>query len=127
MDTTTPTGQDAPNSHPATPRYTLDGEPVDIAELIAVNHAVLDADDIARIDAMQPGEQIIFGGGAAAEFVLRREPDTIELTCSRCQRRYLTINHEYKVKVGSKTVTRRTTDVEPECASCTFSRFGKVA
>jgi hypothetical protein len=46
------------------PVYTLDGEPVDIAELFRVN---LEADpgftdDAAEILALQPGQFIAFGG-----------------------------------------------------------------
>ena len=63
------------------PSYTLDGEPVDIEEFISDNTAEDVAGitelEVASIRALQPGEQIIFGGGAAAEFVLRRDADAL--------------------------------------------------
>lgn len=58
------------------PSYTLDGELVDIEEFIADNTAdgvaVLSAEEVADIRALLPGQEITWGGGAAAEFVLRR-------------------------------------------------------
>lgn len=58
------------------PCYTLDDEPVDVEEFISDNTAddvaAITAEDIACIRALEPGEQIVMGGGAAAEFVLRR-------------------------------------------------------
>jgi hypothetical protein len=50
-------------------RWTLDGEPVDFAEL------ELDLSDEERrhAETLAPGESMLLGGGAAAEFTLRRE------------------------------------------------------
>lgn len=58
--------------------YTLDGEPVDVEEFIRDNTrgpawANLTRVQIRRIRSLPPGEEIVFGGGASAEFVLRRE------------------------------------------------------
>ncbi len=50
--------------------FTLDGEPCDIADFIEVNG--LAAPDREAIGALEVGGEIIYGGGAAATFVLRR-------------------------------------------------------
>lgn len=50
--------------------YTLDGEPVDVDDFLYVNgYGIKDADHIA---AMNIGDEVTYGGGAAATFVLRR-------------------------------------------------------
>lgn len=54
-------------------RWTLDGEPVDLVDLERVNPDVFDPELVSLVDRMQPGEETILGGGAGAEFVLRRE------------------------------------------------------
>lgn len=57
-------------------RYTLDGEPVDLDDLIRDNQDPdfgFEATDIAQLRALQPGQELRFGGGAAAEFTVRRE------------------------------------------------------
>lgn len=59
-------------------RYTLDGEPLgDIEDFISVNTAEdslpLSEVQVAAIRAMNPGDSMILGGGAAAEFLLKRE------------------------------------------------------
>lgn len=57
-----------------TKTYFLDGAPVDRDEFIKVNDfegAGYDRDDIVdRIHNLNPGEEIVFGGGASAEFIL---------------------------------------------------------
>lgn len=64
------------------PSYTLDGEPVGIEEFISDNAAEdvagFTEQEVACIRALQPGEAFVFGGGAAAEFVLRRDADALE-------------------------------------------------
>ena len=55
--------------------YTLDGEPVELDAFIADNcgHTVsypFEDEDITDIYNLKPGEEIRFGGGASAEFVL---------------------------------------------------------
>lgn len=52
-------------------RFTLDGEPVDVKRFVRLNG--FDAAERAQIARLQPGESMGFGGGAAAEFVLRCE------------------------------------------------------
>lgn len=58
------------------PSYTLDGEVVDIEQFIACNTAeyvaCISDEEVADIRALLPGQEITFGGGAAAEFVFRR-------------------------------------------------------
>lgn len=61
-----------------TKRYTLDGEPVEVEDFIADNrgHTVSNPftdEDVAAIRALEPGQEIVYGGGAFAEFVLRCE------------------------------------------------------
>ena len=57
-----------------TKRYTLDGEPVTLADLRAENEdGAITASDWKMIHEMQPGNFMTLGGGAGAEFVLRRE------------------------------------------------------
>ncbi len=53
------------------PKFTLDGKPVDLADFLEVNE--FEADQVASILNLLPGETMNFGGGAAASFVLRRE------------------------------------------------------
>jgi hypothetical protein len=52
--------------------FTLDGVPVDIAEFVADNAETFEAEDREAIEALRVGEEIVYGGGAAAEFVLKR-------------------------------------------------------
>lgn len=52
-------------------RYTLDGEPINLGEFYAAND--LDAEEVNAIGALKPGEEHLFGGGAAPLFVLRCE------------------------------------------------------
>lgn len=52
--------------------FTLDGQPLDLADFLAVN-AESDDVDPAAIDALAVGETITYGGGAAATFILKRE------------------------------------------------------
>jgi hypothetical protein len=54
-------------------RFTLDGDALSIRTFLDVNRGDFEADDYWRIAALTPGETLSFGGGAAAEFVLRRE------------------------------------------------------
>jgi hypothetical protein len=50
--------------------FTLDGDVVDIATFIEDNG--FDRSDLDQITRLEVGEHIIYGGGAFAEFVLRR-------------------------------------------------------
>lgn len=50
--------------------FTLDGEPCDLENFIAVNE--FSRDDVQEILALEAGEFIRYGGGAAALFTLRR-------------------------------------------------------
>lgn len=52
--------------------YCLDGQPIDLDTFIQVNIDMLDSQDINQIHHLQPGEYIVYGGGAAAEFILTR-------------------------------------------------------
>jgi hypothetical protein len=56
-------------------RYTLDGEDIDIEQFLFDNRESFDFDraTVARVRAMRAGDEMTFGGGAAATFVLRRE------------------------------------------------------
>jgi hypothetical protein len=58
------------------PLYTLDDEPVDLDVFLRDNAAPdvagFSDEDLAAIRALRPGEEIVLGGGAGAEFVLRR-------------------------------------------------------
>ncbi len=54
-------------------RFTLDGEPVDLQELLDANRDGLDPDELDAIGALRPGESITFGGGAWATFVVACE------------------------------------------------------
>ncbi len=53
------------------PAFTLDGEPVNITQFLADNahDEYVNADDIR---ALKVGERIVYGGGAAATFILQR-------------------------------------------------------
>jgi hypothetical protein len=53
--------------------YTLDGEPLSMAEFLRPDVNEFDAEEIRRIVTLQPGQSIIYGGGAMALRVLRRE------------------------------------------------------
>ena len=59
-----------PANEPHGPLYLLDGEPVSIDEFCQENE--LDAADRHELLLMAPGEERVFGGGAAATFTLRR-------------------------------------------------------
>lgn len=50
--------------------FALDGERVDLNELLDANREGLDDEEIAAIRAMKPGDSITFGGGAWATFVV---------------------------------------------------------
>jgi hypothetical protein len=52
-------------------KFTLDGEPVEIAAFIEDNCFAMP--DIEQINGLKAGEIIRYGGGAFAEFILRRE------------------------------------------------------
>lgn len=55
-------------------RYTLDGECISIGECIM--HNEFSTDEIAAMLALEPGEEMVLGGGAAPERVLRVEEAT---------------------------------------------------
>jgi len=58
---------------PASPaKYTLDGEPVDLEAFLRDNAETFTCVDIGAARALQVGEEVAFGGGAWATFVLRR-------------------------------------------------------
>lgn len=50
--------------------YTLDGEVVDLVELLEVND--LDPGELEAVEELEPGEETALGGGAFAVFALRR-------------------------------------------------------
>ncbi len=52
-------------------QYTLNGEPLEDFELF-IDENQFDHDDCEEIEALEMGDAKIFGGGAAAESVLRR-------------------------------------------------------
>jgi hypothetical protein len=55
------------------PVYTLDGEVIaDMDDYYGANAQDFTQEDLDAIHALGVGERIIFGGGAAAEFVLER-------------------------------------------------------
>jgi len=51
--------------------YTLNNEIIEIDYFIQVNELFTEQDKLA-IAALQPGQSITYGGGAACEFVLKR-------------------------------------------------------
>jgi hypothetical protein len=53
-------------------KFTLDDEPVDIAEFLEANAEGLDADEIAKVIQLRTGEEIVYGGGAQPLAVLKR-------------------------------------------------------
>jgi uncharacterized protein (UPF0335 family) len=53
-----------------TKRFTLDGETIDIVEFIADNG--FDRKEIRKIAKLKVGDELLYGGGAAAEFILKR-------------------------------------------------------
>lgn len=59
------------------PTYTLDGDPVDLEEFFLDNmvpgEEAFSPDEMEEIRSMRPGQAFVTGGGAVAEFVLRRE------------------------------------------------------
>lgn len=61
-------------------RFTLDGEAVDLEELIDANREGLHPEELDAIRALQPGESITFGGGAWATFMVACVAD-MERTC----------------------------------------------
>jgi len=54
------------------PKYTLDNDIIDLDMFIEVNMDMFNEQDIANIHSLQPGDHIVYGGGAAAEFILKR-------------------------------------------------------
>jgi hypothetical protein len=51
-------------------RFTLDGEPVDVVQLVTQNH--LDTETQLAIGDLEPDQELELGGGAFASFTLRR-------------------------------------------------------
>lgn len=60
------------NANEITKRFTLDGQPVDLDEFLADNLETISPEDCDAIDRLDVGGAITFGGGAGAEFVLKR-------------------------------------------------------
>lgn len=56
-------------------RYSLDGEPVDLAQAVARYPGELGLDEIDQVLALGIGERVVFGSGGGALHALRREPD----------------------------------------------------
>lgn len=55
-------------------RWTLDSEPIeDFGAWLSENRDALTVEDALRFATMLPGDETIVGGGAGADFVLRRE------------------------------------------------------
>lgn len=55
-------------------KWVLDEEPIpDFAMWLRENAEAFTVEDALRFAAMLPGDQTVVGGGAGAEFVLRRE------------------------------------------------------
>ncbi len=54
------------------PKYTLDNEPIDLKDFTELNIDMFDEQDLVKINSLQPGDHIVYGGGAAAEFILKR-------------------------------------------------------
>lgn len=52
-------------------QFTLDGDACDISELHEVNDFPAEMTKI--IDSLEVGDELVLGGGAGADFVLRRE------------------------------------------------------
>jgi hypothetical protein len=65
--------------------WTLDGQPVDLAEFLSDNRETFDIETCHIIGALRPGESLIVGGGAGAEFVLRREAVPCEWCAGRAR------------------------------------------
>ena len=55
---------------PLARRFVLDGAPIDIDDFIEENGFAME--DIEQIGSLEVGEEVVYGGGAAATFVLRR-------------------------------------------------------
>lgn len=53
-------------------QYTLDNDFIDLNTFIAVNKDMFSDQDLININNLQPGDHIVYGGGAAAEFTLKR-------------------------------------------------------
>ncbi len=69
---------------PAVARYLIDNDPDSLstlAEFIDANET-LDADEVAAIAALKPGETYSAGGGAGAEWTITRLPDPWQATYS---------------------------------------------
>lgn len=89
-------------------KYTLDGEPVDIEQVILVNTAPgvepLTDDEIAAIRALEPGEELALGGGAFATWVFR------------CEHNFEAIAEEAQLAFWARLV-----ELLPECKTGDFS------
>lgn len=53
-------------------QYTLDNDFIDLNAFIEVNKDMFTEQDLNNINNLQPGDHIVYGGGAAAEFILTR-------------------------------------------------------
>lgn len=53
-------------------RFTLDGQELDLYAFLVANQDAFETRDIEAIVALEVGEEITYGGGAAATSVLRR-------------------------------------------------------
>lgn len=56
----------------AKPKYLLNGEPVELKAFLEVNKEAFFKEEIEEALALQPGETLTFGGGAAAKSILTR-------------------------------------------------------
>jgi hypothetical protein len=54
-------------------RYSLDGREVELGEFLRDNAETFTIADAERFARMQPGDEVLVGGGAGAAFLLRRE------------------------------------------------------
>lgn len=54
------------------PKYTLDNDLIDLKDFTELNIDMFDEQDLVNINSLQTGDHIVYAGGAAAEFILKR-------------------------------------------------------
>lgn len=54
-------------------QFTLNGDHINVAEFLHANDETFTLDDVKAILALEPGDKLVFGGGAAPQFVLERQ------------------------------------------------------